>query len=525
MSKEFDKILQDKLSGLQSKPPEGLWSQISSNIPKANAFDQIVGKKLADMQSKPPTSMWNKIAASLYPKTPFFKTTFFRAAALIALISGGVFIATQISDKESISEQEPLVKQTTEESTLSQSNSNSSDSQMEKDADIRRENESMAAQSSSNIAKKEIAAMHNSEDADNAPTTISTNQAQADVSKVKFEIVENKFTIAHWDATHSHSQLIEIEPDFALIPIIDQKEIKLPQNQEKVVVDSSHIKVEQNPAISIEQVADVSKIDTINIEPIEGPKEEAIANQLPIIPKIEPGKLPRNPKDLNKWGVALHISPSLIDLQGSKTLHNDLNISLAFQNVNFKANLGFGFGTSSQEAVYTVDYSRYEFVKIQFVADSLVPVWDPGSQSYVPQVFGHHEKVYDDVNRSYSAVATTQSTWINIPFSMGYIKDFNGFLLSAGAGVNYSLIVSKVVKGMFEPDNQSTIIAMNYPIKTRVQTNISYSLMAGVAYDFNEHFRLSGDFYSVFYQNPIYVDDTKGPFGLGVQMGLTYFFQ
>jgi hypothetical protein len=116
------------------------------------------------------------------------------------------------------------------------------------------------------------------------------------------------------------------------------------------------------------------------------------------------------------------------------------------------------------------------------------------------------------VNYSYSSDVTTNYTYLNIPFNFGYIKELNYFDIFAKGGINYSMIISKTEKGNFIPDEYTTIISKSYSARTRINSNISYSLAFGGAINLNSNIKLTGEIIGGYYQNSIYSDISFRPY-------------
>jgi hypothetical protein len=97
------------------------------------------------------------------------------------------------------------------------------------------------------------------------------------------------------------------------------------------------------------------------------------------------------------------------------------------------------------------------------------------------------------------------------------------FSVFAKLGINYSLIISKQVKGMLELDNRSTLTSLDYPVRNRYSNSISYMMSFGGAVKITESFSLSGELLGSYYQNPFYEGLDVRPYALGMRLGLTYY--
>jgi hypothetical protein len=529
MSKEFDHIIHNKLEGMEANPPSNLWTQIEGNIASNQAFDAAVGSKLGQMTSQPPASLWNKIAAKLTTKVPFYKTTLFRVASVLLIVGSTLgYILWPVDEANVQAEKElsPKVHNTTPAATTNISN------QEQISPALNATNQTKQTQNNAIQAKDKDFQLPNQ--SSNSPKAIAShvennsNKMSSGTKPMGPRSASEKDIVFDTEDSNQHDKvtlLIAEKVNVTTVASENSSQVKHEQavsntekqkTQKNIAPNQVLVKQEKKPVQ--EQVN--SPETPLAKEEQNKPNEEQKKQEKRI---EDPIQLPRNPRGINRYGLSLHYTPSQLYSASHKLNHHDMNLSFAYQNVNFRANLGFGLGTSVESAEFTVDYKQYEFVKVQFVTDSIVPVWDPGTQSYTPQAFGHYEKVYDDVNYSYTAEATTRHTWVNIPLNLAYVKEYKHFSLLAGAGINYSMLISKVVKGMFEPDNNTTIISMNYPIEKRLQTFISYNLTAGIGFKMNENLELSGELYTVYFQNPLYLNENTRPYGFGARFGLTYF--
>lgn len=536
MSKTYDDILRNKIEGMESTPPDGLWSQIEKNIPSGSveAFDNAIKSKLDNIAAAPPPSVWSRIAAVLNSAIiPFYKTLFFkRIAAVLFIIATAVSIIWFTENKTNNIYRE-------KESSVNQINN----LPQENPSNLPVNNSKPTSSTASQVIKNDVVQpIITDETIAGEPARVETPVRNLEVSRLEnqnhfdrqiINSTDDKATIS----INSQRLPLFIENSVALNPKVDNF-AATESNLEKAKADETVSRISTSRKVEVELAKNNTTLDTTNKrtelneksnEVVEQNISEVITeNQEAINPGsngIDPILLPKNPRNINKLGLSLHYIPVALNTSVTRISQNDFNISLSYQNINFTSSIGLGIGFSSEAAEYQIDYTRNEFVKIQFITDSLGFTYDASTQTYTPVPFGHYEKVYDDVKYSFSAEAITRNTWFNIPINFGYIKDYRKFSLIAGGGLNYSMIISRKVIGLFEPDNQSTINKIYYPVQTRITSNISYNLNAGIAYKLRESLSLSGELYGLYYQNPLYENIKTRTYGFGVRFGLTYFFE
>ncbi|GEM_PF-4665244 len=551
MKKEFDHILKDKLGEMKSAPPAGLWTKIEAGLGAEGAFDTAVKGKVEAMTEAPPAGMWAKISGALGGgKIPFYKTALFRwtAAASLLLLSylgwrtlkdSDLHEQEQIGINES---QKPVNQKNTAvfKGSATGNQTTSDKTRQEKTAmpsvkishpEARKEN------TSAKLMKKSVPAQQSQ------ATVVSSSDEGANVN-----IAHNAGIKERETAGSSEDEDIlavrEVKTVFPLEEKIKTEETK--KNDEKAVALLKEEKARDETATY--EGAEKASEERENLSGKSSKKEVAEAKALTTNDRektkeisnanegVEPqnavaaantaaGHLQSNPRNINKYGISFGFSPALVNTGVNTISMKNFDLGLTYQNMNFVADLGLGVGFSSEKATYSMDYERYEFVKVQFVTDSLTFTYDTTNQTYTPVAVGHQEKVYDDVKYSYNSEAVTNYTYLNIPLRFGYQKDYKTFAIFGKAGINYSLIIAKTVKGMKKLDSQSKLTSLNYPVKTRTSSSISYLLSAGAMLKIRENISLSYEIFGTYYQNPFYADIDKRPYGYGMRFGLTYYLR
>lgn len=503
MENKFDQVLKGKLDSVNASPPAGIWDKIQSNIPASATFDQVVNNKLSNMIANPPASVWSKISGALNPVAlPFYKSSFFRnAAATLIILTGALsFYFLQFNQSQPASKTHNLPTEVVQPNNYNKTNGDNN----VKVLTSKPENELITSRKKS-LTNKNL-------------NNTKQNSSRQNISNPLS--ISNLDVFSHDDLSNSQASNVNNLP-ILVMQIVDIK------GEDNLIIDKEIKPVNPNKEIAEIIIPQNSALPQIDSN--ENKDNEKISNELSLADNSnkkaeDPISLPRNPRNLNKYGIAFNYIPAKINSSVNNIAHNDFNVSFAYQNINFTANIGLGIGYSSESAEFSIDYTRYEFVKYQFVTDSLGFTYNSANQTFTPVPYGHQEKVFDDVNYSYTAEAITRNTWVNIPINIGYIKDFKKFSLMAGCGINYSAVVSRNIIGLYEPDDQSTINRFYYPVRTQINSNFAYNITSGAAIKMNENLRLAGELYGVYFQDPLYEGIDERAFGFGLKLGLTYFF-
>ncbi|MBN2745750.1 MAG: hypothetical protein JXR34_03415 [Bacteroidales bacterium] len=517
MIENFDDIVKAKLSDAVSEPPDGLWSKIAHNMASSPSLnDEAIRSKLEKPEIAPPPHLWKKIAATLKPKIPFYKSPVFRRIAAAFILLGfasylyfnkpsGESIEPKIAESQPIAPIESLHKEAAQ--PLKPTTDNPSFDEK-------------ATPRENTIEPRELKI--ESSTTESQATVVKKNSGIKNSNRYKtFYSTDDIPTLAV--SQHPISSVV-----YQAIPVLTSKvakiQPKINQPEEVVLIKESIVAVDNVVANeNVEPHIDTLQTDTAKIHnPLVASNENAADKKEDYQEK--PGTLPLNPRNIDKKGLSLSYNPSNIVTGFNNVNQHELDVSFTYQNIHLIAELGLGFGMSEEKTPYTIDYSRYEFVKMQFVTDSLSFTFDPVNQTYTPVAYGHQEKVYDDIDHSFSSIALTQNYWMNIPFHVGYVKNLKRFSLKAGLGIKYSVLLSSKIKGLYELDNQSVMKNFYFPSQNRTKTNISYSLNAGIIFKLTERLHFNTEAVALFYQYPAYIESTQRAYGHGLRTGFTYYF-
>lgn len=479
MKNNFDDIIKNKLGSVSQEPPAELWSKINSSLPSSQ-FDSIISEKLSVSNINPPESIWPKIASEI--RKPFYlKPAFWWSAASVAVLFISLSIFTNNGNEQLISSHKKVIRDSKVYSIQNKAKTNQTGNQNNKEQGF-----------TNNQPSDKIAKHFNS--------TI-TNQNIISQSKPQ-EINQNGNPSTSTFAENEQSNTLKGINGITIQP----EEIA---NSQPYHIQTNDTSISSLP--KVENIALLAESDSLQVnDNIELAKNEII----------------RNPRNLNKIGAFAVINPLYIKQGLNEVIINSINLGGVYQNENLLAEAGFGLGFSEEKINYRMDYQRYEFVKKQFVTDSLAFYYDTTSNSVVPIGFGHHEDVYDDVYHTYSSTLSTRFTYFNIPLRFGYIWDFRRYSLSLKGSINYNLIIAKSTSGLLELDENSTLVSIYMPEKTRYINNFSYGLASGFNMKLRKDLYFTSELGVNYFQNNIYsnVEASNKPLSLNLNGGILYYF-
>jgi len=525
MKSDFDQILREKMQELSSAPPASLWSKIENALPKSNTvnkFDQAVQSKVSKVEMLPPEKIWYKIRSSIgLIKVPFYNTKAFRflAAASVVLVSllGWNYYTNNYNSMLLMKNSEVISKNHSHNSIIVNLKNN-----FPKQIIIKPKNITNIALKVS-LANKSIQKTQDDikQEIKNFSNPEINQIPQINISKSLATNLTEKSELSIYQGNDFNKFEIETNPE--QVVLTENTKEKLPKESTIAAEENNKTKIAKNQKIEISVNKNLESIINIldpnlnkNLDSSMVSNNESNENNL------NTGEIPKNPRNIDKFDIGLSYSSSFVKSDINNFNIQDVDFTMGYQNLNFIARAGIGASFSSEKELYLMDYKRHQFIKSQFITESLSYIYDSISHSFALVATGHQESVYDSVNYSYSAEATTNYTYIDIPFSVGYQSDFKYFSLFAKCGFDYSIIISRKVNGLYNVDNQSNITNLYYPIKTRINTNISYLLSLRTSIKLTENFSATAEVISNFYQNPIFIESKKRPNSYGIRFGITY---
>ncbi len=234
---------------------------------------------------------------------------------------------------------------------------------------------------------------------------------------------------------------------------------------------------------------------------------------------------PKN-RIFNRYGIGIHYGIETINTGDKRIYTNNIDLSFNYQNLNFIFQTGAGIQYSKDQRNYNLEYIKNEYLSTQLRFDSLSFVTDTtGSVSVVP-VNPYYEDVYDSVNHKFNASFYERYYSLRIPLLVGYEKDYKNIGLFIKGGFFYNYIIYRQKSKIYQPDNSSRTLHIQYTGEERRGSIIEYTLALGGEYRINKQLHFSAEFISKFYQHSIFdksiISNTK-PWSIEGRIGLIYF--
>ncbi len=515
-----------------------------------NEWDNIIKEKLGAFEEAPPTYMWDKIASGIPANTvkiAFYRTKVFKVtsiAASIILLLGFMWFLT---DKESIynyrdnnlsTSNKLLNVDKNEIVSFKEKNIKNSTSNRKITYKKTKQKQALVA---NNISKsnKEISSKtirissSNSDIAHQNKGAIKKHQNRA-LNSYSQEVANNSSNVKQDEKKILPKVIVETNAvDIADSKSISENEIGINNSTsvstENIAVSSSvtsevntDIRVETKTEInnSINVVSNTQNQSNIEIDHIE-------SNAIGASPKEIPNSdFHPKTRTFNRIGFGAHYGLESIQINDNNILSNNIDLSFNFQNLNFIMQSGVGISYSKDVRGYNLEYMRNDYLTTEMRFDSATFVVDSiGNVNIVP-VNPYYTDVYDSIHHTYNATYNEIYYSLRIPLMIGYQKDFKRIGIFAKGGVFYSRVIYRQKTAIYEPDESSRMIKLNYSGSARVSNQIQYVLSAGLAYRFSRNIQFSGELMTKFYQNSLYdnPDYAKlNPWSLEGRIGLVYF--
>lgn len=222
----------------------------------------------------------------------------------------------------------------------------------------------------------------------------------------------------------------------------------------------------------------------------------------------------------------MHYGLESIYINDNQLISNNIDFSFNYQNLNFILQSGVGIQFSHDVRSYNLEYMRNDYLTTEMRFDSATFVMDSTGQVNLVPINPYYTEIYDSIHHTYNATYLEKYYSIRIPLMVGYQKDYKKFGLFAKGGVLYSRVIYKEKNAIFEPDEYSRLIKIDYSGSERVSNQIQYLLSFGVAYRFSKNLQFNGEIMTKFYQHSLY--DNPAYSGINTwsvegRFGLMYF--
>lgn len=526
-----------------------------------NEWNNTIKEKLGAFEEAPPAYMWDKIASgipSTVVKVAFYRTLTFKVFVAAASIILLLFFAWTWSDSSKRDKLNLTKNDYSKTTTIKPFNNKSS------------ENDKPLLKETSRIENKANKINNSSENLNSTSTDISTNKADNLISQsanksgnyntelvktVKIATNENINTVTNESSEddgissrttteniagnnqvteiNSHNSNSKIAAEIASSEIVQLQENNeiafISQQPEKV--SSQELNTTNPNAVSENNISSQNN-ETIEEQNIERYPAAKIIDSLNAITEIiSPEAIPNtnfNPKtrNFNRVGIGVHYGLESIKMNNNQLLSNNIDLSFNFQNLNFILQSGVGIQLSQDVRNYYLEYMRNDYLATEMRFDSVVFTQDSIGQVSVVPVNPYYTDVYDSIHHTHNASYFEKYYSIRIPVMIGYQKDFKKFGLFSKGGVFYSRVIYKQRTAIYEPDESSRMIKLDYSGNDRVSNQIEYVLAAGLVYRFNRNLQFSGEIMTKFFQNSLYDNpdySNMNTWSIEGRVGLMYF--
>lgn len=514
---------------------------------KEKEFDHIVKQKLESITDAPPAYMWDKIATNIPVATTGggIATSIKVAlvAATVAIVGSLSFLLMQDKpvkrvaiENSSFPNTEFVVKkhqqQKNSEETISTSIVNSNDEN--------KTTETTSATTSASIKQQvNYTNKKQTRKVENAKNTSNQEQDFNNIARTKVRLVnDNNQQKMVEKSTDKEVKKQAVDYKLATVPVIAPKVETAIEPTEVTPLNKTNSEL---TPIAIEEEQEIAQEEEVVEQPEVAVEENTETEYSPVntsvetVPKEEGSTVQENPKNrqLNKYGIGFHYGPEFIRVDDIKLTDQGFDFSFNYQNLNFIVQTGLGIRFSEEKLAYDMQYNRWEYLETQIRFDSLEvktdqngnPVFDQYGKPVLVPINPYYVEIYDSASHSYHATATEQSVILQIPLLLGYQVDYKKFAYFIKGGIRYSLITHTNTKGLYEIDDQSKLVHLDYPYKVRAKSNIDYELSLGGIYKLNENFQIHAEALGRYYHYSMYEENPPSgihPWSLSGRVGLVY---
>jgi hypothetical protein len=539
-----------------------------------NEWDNIIKEKLGAFEEAPPAYMWDKIASGIpaaTTKVAFYKTLTFKItsiAASIILLLGFAWLMSDNNSAKNKNSIAPLVNTNPQQNKHSdqaidnntkQINSSKSDKNIiasNNNSQTKTITNDFSDKSNSPVntkAKSNNASLINSSKTqiNNEPienlaqnTTASSDNNEiiaskvnvtpkhdanmqspkvvAEASSAEIAVTTTNISTPNTNATNSTSgdnsqQTLQANTSVAIANAETNTSVNIEASAETQSAENSTVVISENNENQNE--AELSQVSTSN----DTTEENHIADYQQEMPKSD---FHPKTRTFNRIGFGVHYGIESIQIDDKNLLTNNIDLSFNFQNLSFIMQSGIGMQYSQDVRGYNLEYMRNDYLATEMRFDSAVFVMDStGNVSLVP-VNPYYTDVYDSIHHTHNASYNEKYYSLRIPVMIGYQKDFKRMGLFAKGGIFYSRVIYRQKTAIYEPDESSRMIKIDYTGSERVSNQIQYVFSAGFAYRFSRNLQFSGELMTKYYQNSLYDNPdyaNLNPWSLEGRIGLVYF--
>jgi len=516
---EFDKIIKQKLEGLNESPPAYMWDRVASGIP----------------------------AASTVSKGFWTASKLLFVAASILIVSGLSYFVfhkktnNQVETIESDSHilQKEDVKQVSVESLeiAKTHNADESSNKIEltqldpqaKSTIINTDNQ----QSTQNTSKRKQEIFTKAEESviDSLYNSNTVNAVQNEVlgqktnQKPKAEKIGVRLVLNDDPVDFETQQTATEKSGAVVVAPVSEQTVK-----SKVEIEQAENAVEK-PTIAEQEVEKIGVVEkseeipnAVKTSALDNDKQEidnaAIENDTESLALNNPKS-----RQIKAYGIGFHYGPEFMDVGGTKLTDQAFDLSFNYQSYNFIFQTGLGLKISNDKVDYNMKYKQWDYLETQMRFDSAIIVLDQNGKPVLTPVDPYYVEVYDSLTHNYSSTATEQNFILTIPLLVGYQVDYKSFAYFIKGGIRYSVVVHKNTTDLLKLNEKAHLVNMNYPNQNRAKSNIDYELSIGGAYKLSSQFQIQVELFGRYYHYSIYEENLSSgihPWSLSGRIGLIY---
>jgi hypothetical protein len=227
-----------------------------------------------------------------------------------------------------------------------------------------------------------------------------------------------------------------------------------------------------------------------------------------------------------QWSVGLYFRPEMIRYPSDDKITNyakGLDLHVLYKKNDYLLQTGLGVSIVTDAGNYHIDYNKY----MGSYEDVYDVTFDTINNQVVPVYHTQTVDVYDSINYVRITPSERRYTYLQIPFMLGYGKDYRRFGWFVKAGPALALMVHENIPEMSMPEDQFKIVNVENSLPSRMSANWQFILSAGASYKLGNKVSLSVEPLMRYYINSDYEPGkftTRHPYAIGLRTGLLFNF-
>ena len=226
------------------------------------------------------------------------------------------------------------------------------------------------------------------------------------------------------------------------------------------------------------------------------------------------------------WLFGLYFTPEVIfnpAVTGFNNRSYSLDLNAIYQFSEFIVQSGFGFGWSSDNGNYKIDYNQY----LGSYDDVYDVTFDTIGGQLIPIYHTESVNVYDTLDHVTISPTKRHFTYLNIPLLFGYRNEGKRWGWNVKAGPSLSFLIKEDIPDINLTDSQNKILNVEDEIPGRLKTNWQFLISAGLSYKLSNTISLAVEPLFKYYVNPIHDQNgtkTGNPYSFGLRAGFVLGF-